>query len=469
MKKIVFVLLIICIFFLSGCFVDKLILKGETEIIVGETVKLYVETNLKNPELIWTSSNLDVLIVEEGLAMALKTGEARVTVQVKDKPDTVSELLIEVIDPYKTEKLAVSINSYFLKAIPEVAEERVVLPYSKDIIIKKSIVYPNTVTQLRPGDGTTGKKMPGGIKYIVIHDTGMGERIHTAAGVNRYIHEQANSPTGRVASWHYTIDDKEAYQHVPDDEIAWHAGDGSTPYGETYYNKTYNYEAIGGGNQNGIGIETCINDGGNYQLTLIRTAKLVAQLLIKHNLEIDAVKQHHDFSGKGCPNIIRRTSGLWEYFLKHVEVQLMLLKAGVKIDYNWEIDDLNVISIDGKINSQVINDSIVNIKLLAKIGSLNKVFNYQTIIKGMTNDEKMFALYKDMYANLIPRNLSNNIELPTYNELYDVHLEWSSDKPEILNEKGEYNKPDRITSVILYVKMTIGENVNGYKFVVDVA
>ena len=40
----------------------------------------------------------------------------------------------------------------------------------------------------------------------------------------------------------------------------WHAGDGSHTW-EEYFNKTYNKECIGGGNQNSVGIESCVYQG----------------------------------------------------------------------------------------------------------------------------------------------------------------------------------------------------------------
>lgn len=44
-------------------------------------------------------------------------------------------------------------------------------------------------------------------------------------------------------SWHFTVDEKEIYQHLPLNENGWHAGDGGT------------------GNRKSIGIEICENDG----------------------------------------------------------------------------------------------------------------------------------------------------------------------------------------------------------------
>ena len=49
-------------------------------------------------------------------------------------------------------------------------------------------------------------------------------------------------------SWHYTVDDHAIVQHLPDYETAYHAGDGKD----------------GPGNTTSIGIEICVNAGGDF-------------------------------------------------------------------------------------------------------------------------------------------------------------------------------------------------------------
>jgi len=87
-------------------------------------------------------------------------------------------------------------------------------------------------------------------------------------------------------SWHYTVDDHEIYQHLPDNEIGFHAGDGLKS---------------NGGNLNGIGIELSINPENDYEQTLINAAALVNFLLEAYKLDIEDVKKHENFSGKICP------------------------------------------------------------------------------------------------------------------------------------------------------------------------
>jgi len=159
------------------------------------------------------------------------------------------------------------------------------IPLITDFIPKETMARPG---QLRK------------IKHIVIHETGNPGRNADAASHNHYLHEEADS---QRKSWHYTVDALEIYYHIPDNEIAFHAGDGLSR---------------DGGNLNGIGIEMCINPENDYEQTLRNTAKLTAMLLKAYDLKIGSVKTHEDFSGKHCPDILLREDR-WDEFIEMVK------------------------------------------------------------------------------------------------------------------------------------------------------
>lgn len=145
------------------------------------------------------------------------------------------------------------------------------------------------------------------IKWIVIHETdntskGAGAKNHAS-----YLMNVAKGGTTYV-SWHYTVDSKEAYHHIPDDEVAWHAGD-------------WGKDPVNGGNAAGIGIELCVNSDGDFNKTMTNAAQLSAYLLKKYNLPISAMKQHFDFNSKNCPRTMR-AQGLWQGFLNTVQNEL---------------------------------------------------------------------------------------------------------------------------------------------------
>lgn len=520
MKRQLLILITLFLLVLSGCIEDSITLKGASEIEIGESMFLEAETTKKDSHFLWESDHPEIALVQDGQVTGISEGKATITVMLADNETVRAQLEVIVMVPQKAIDTIARAKSYFDTVFPATAGNRILLPDNGNLNVIESIVYPNTATKLRPGTGTEGVKMNGGFKFIVIHDTGMSTPSDTAAGINQYIHAQAASADGRVASWHYTVGEDGIYQHVPDDEIAWHAGDGSgswkstdtgvkainngnvkvtltdgywtfdgirshlqaplingrTPatgdlvdsgilatvgengnyfLGSTYYNSEYRKIANLGGNGNGIGIETCINQDGNYQHTLNKTAKLVAYLLHKYHLNISSVTQHNNFSGKGCPATIRSSAGRWEEFLKNVEFQLSLYDYEKPLSFRFEIDNPEAIDIFGNVNPNLINDETVNISVILEAGTVSETYHYQVIAKGMTTDEKISTLYADLVKNQIPRKISGNIILPTYNELYRAEMTWSSDNPEIFSDTGEYHQPDQLTFVNLYVTITI--------------
>ena len=134
---------------------------------------------------------------------------------------------------------------------------------------------------------------PRQIKYIVIHETGNPAPTATASAHARYLEDGGNGS----ASWHYTVDDTVAYHHIPDDEVAYHAGKG---------------------NRHGIGIELCVNSGGDFEQTFENGAKLTAKLIDVYGLSVNDIKQHGDFMLKNCPENIRNTQR-WGEFINLVK------------------------------------------------------------------------------------------------------------------------------------------------------
>ncbi len=154
------------------------------------------------------------------------------------------------------------------------------------------MIVPKGNDDIRPG-------YPMVPKYITIHET-----ANTAKGANalnhaKFLDNQARGTADRAASWHFTVDDKEIYQHLPVNEVGWHAG-----------NKTGNYESIG--------IEIAVNEDGNYEKAVENARKLAAYLMNDLNISLDKVQKHQFWSGKNCPAFMIQR-GQWNAFLKGTE------------------------------------------------------------------------------------------------------------------------------------------------------
>ncbi|WP_461369467.1 peptidoglycan recognition protein family protein [Candidatus Darwinibacter acetoxidans] len=144
-------------------------------------------------------------------------------------------------------------------------------------------------------------------KYITIHDT-----ANTQTGADAKAHAAYVKSTAAAnipASWHFTVDDKVIYQHLPLKENGWHAGDGTN----------------GTGNRQSIGIEICENRDGNRAAAEANAAWLAAKLIKEVNTLKPfpaCMKQHYDWSKKNCPAQIRGRKNGWANFLAAVESHL---------------------------------------------------------------------------------------------------------------------------------------------------
>ena len=132
-------------------------------------------------------------------------------------------------------------------------------------------------------------------EYITIHST--GNPSSTARNERGWLTNPSNT---RTASWHIVVDEKEAIEAIPLNEVAWHAGDGGS----------------GTGNRKSIGIEIC--ESGDRQRTLQNAVKLVAKLLKERGWGVDRLRRHYDWSKKICPRIFY-DNGKWTGWKEFVE------------------------------------------------------------------------------------------------------------------------------------------------------
>lgn len=195
-------------------------------------------------------------------------------------------------------------------------------------------------------------------KYICIHDTASGAPNAGGPAHRRWLMSMANDKDNQNSvSWHFTVDEDGIYQHLPTTEVAHHAGDGYREWGSTYFNTGFLREGITGGNLNSVGIETCVNFGSDYTRTMRNTAKLVAELLIEFDLDIYAIKQHNDFSGKDCPMTMRHANR-WQEFLHLVNIEYIGKTQFAAVNFTWKSLTPEVMDDTGKIIKHINNSKV---------------------------------------------------------------------------------------------------------------
>jgi N-acetylmuramoyl-L-alanine amidase len=105
--------------------------------------------------------------------------------------------------------------------------------------------------------------------------------------------KNCNKNGQRIASWHFTVDDKEIYQAAPANMRCYHAGTSR-------------------GNNTSIGIEICMySDSAKQKKAYDNAIALVKILMSFHGFGISQVKQHYNWSRKDCPTWLR--SGKFGY------------------------------------------------------------------------------------------------------------------------------------------------------------
>jgi N-acetylmuramoyl-L-alanine amidase CwlA len=143
----------------------------------------------------------------------------------------------------------------------------------------------------RPG----GKITP---SSITIHNTDNTGKGANAAAHAKYM--KGADAQKRKVSWHYSVDDKYVYQSIPTNEETWHSGTKE-------------------GNKSSISIEICMNSDLDEAAAYDRAEWLVAVLCFRNGFNpSSAVFQHHDWSGKNCPRVLRGKTGAWDKFLDNI-------------------------------------------------------------------------------------------------------------------------------------------------------
>ncbi|MCP6683264.1 N-acetylmuramoyl-L-alanine amidase [Bacillus nakamurai] len=125
--------------------------------------------------------------------------------------------------------------------------------------------------------------------YITVHNTS-----NTAKGADAASHARYAKNPATATSWHFTVDEKEIYQHLPLNENGWHAGDGN-----------------GDGNRKSIGIEICENSDGDFEKAVANAQWLIKKLMKEQGISLANVVPHKHWSGKQCP---RKLLDRWDSF-----------------------------------------------------------------------------------------------------------------------------------------------------------
>lgn len=155
-------------------------------------------------------------------------------------------------------------------------------------------------------------------RYITIHSTqnfskGADAYRHSLALKRGALRAHKRKGGNRIGylTWHYTVDQNVAVQHLPLNEQGEHA------------------DFDGPGNNYSLAIEMCEHPGNSRSATIERTAKLTAYLMHKEGIPLKNVVPHYHWARKGlskphknCPHYLMdngRPGKKWAWFQSRVK------------------------------------------------------------------------------------------------------------------------------------------------------
>lgn len=173
------------------------------------------------------------------------------------------------------------------------------------------------VDLIPPGRVGRGRLRPMRPTYITIHSTQnyTGNAYNHALALKRGALRATRRPGGNrigFLTWHFTVQDNVAIQHLPCREQGEHA------------------DFDGPGNNKSIGIEMCEHRGNDLALTIDKTARLTAYLMRAYGIPLNHVVPHYHWPRispaikdphKNCPHFLLdngRPGPTWQWFLRRV-------------------------------------------------------------------------------------------------------------------------------------------------------
>lgn len=412
-----------------------------SDLYIKNDVTLPSEYKKYNVKITWESSNPDVITPDGKVNHYVFERYVTLICNYKldngSGGSIKSEVIVSSLDISTMTKEEILNN--FLNAIALQTYSGISFGYDTCPVLSKTYgslyFYTNTVSEIKemiikPGSSNRfNTKMDP--QLVVIHDT---------ANYNAGAYANANYcyNGGGGTSWHYTTGNDGIYQTLPENEPGAHAnGSRSTPFelvdtgikatvlkpqifigddkyiyvnniktnfiipnlekkfaddgviceiGENgnywiskiWYCDGHKYNANVGGNASGIGIESAVNSGADYIKTVRLTTKLVAEILIRHNLGINRVVQHNTMSGKNCPQAIREAN-YWYTFKDFVSLEKFAKEYLSEYHFSWKSNSA-ILDNQGYISKNINGiDSIEYSVLVTKNG--NKVMEKNFITK----------------------------------------------------------------------------------------
>jgi hypothetical protein len=160
--------------------------------------------------------------------------------------------------------------------------------------------------------------------------------------------------------------------------------------GTTWWAYTQVYEGricSTGGNRNSIGIESCVNEGSDLWWTWQKTAQLVADIMVRQNLDITRVRGHHFFTAKNCPQpMLENDQELWYEFLELVEAEYELLTKYSGYQVSITSNNPDIVNKNGRVVNQPEQSTCVTYTITFTKDGESKSITLASMVQGIYVD-----------------------------------------------------------------------------------
>ena len=174
---------------------------------------------------------------------------------------------------------------------------------------------------------------------------------------------------------------------INDMGLPWKVENGKYYMGTTWWCYTQVYEGricSSGGNYNSIGIESCVNKGSDLWYTWQITAQLVADIMIRNDLDMTRVKGHHFFSGKNCPQpMLENDCEIWREFLQLVESEYTMMTEFEGYEVSMKSNNTDIVADNGRVVKQPSETTCVTYTVTITKDGQTQTITLASMVKGL--------------------------------------------------------------------------------------
>ena len=172
----------------------------------------------------------------------------------------------------------------------------------------------------------------------------------------------------------------------------WKIENGKYYMGLTWWSSSYGKISSHGGNNNSIGIEMNVNTSDDSYDTWQRTAKLVADICVRNNIDTTRVQMHNTFSGKNCAQVFL-SGEIWPRFMEMVNLEYTLQTEYKDVSISFKSNNPTIVGDDGRVVKAPEITTTVSYDVTVTLGSTSKTITLYSVIPGTTTWEQWSGTY----------------------------------------------------------------------------